>query len=381
MRNLTIGVLSIIFALISLPALANSALIAELTRLDDARRSAKALHVEYDRTVQIGSNAPFTTSGNVWERQGENKYRYRSPGKEVLNVLSKGEAEYDLMFECSLDGSVKRILTVPLEEFPLEKTLDASYYGDPRYHGSINKNDTETLDDGFHPFLPMYIAAPPPINNLTTASSYKDLFENLKTKRIKRILNDDGDKILRVEFSGFKDVDNSSWKNWALTVDFNFNKGGLISKYIHTFESKSGGPSGSFEITVKRFEENGPRQWYPKETEVVYNKHDPVKGQVVTTVVNKLIADDQAALQLGDLKLPKGLIVFETDLATNQTQYHIWGEGQPLKTFTDLAAFDEFIMIAYQAQATAPIGFAILIFFVVIVVVIIVLVVARKKRR
>lgn len=65
MRKLTIGVLSIILALISLPALANSALIAELTRLDDARRSAKALHVEYDRTVQIGSNAPFTTSGNV----------------------------------------------------------------------------------------------------------------------------------------------------------------------------------------------------------------------------------------------------------------------------------------------------------------------------
>ena len=54
MRNLTIGVLSIIFALISLPALANSALIAELTRLDDARRTANALHVEYDRTVQIG---------------------------------------------------------------------------------------------------------------------------------------------------------------------------------------------------------------------------------------------------------------------------------------------------------------------------------------
>ena len=339
MRSLTISIIGALLALFALPTFADDALIAELIRLDETRRAeTKTLHVEFDVATQIGDAMSFEAPGNVWEQHGENKYRFRCRSQAPSeDPRRKGEL-LDYMVEGSFDGSDKYLLVVPYEEYPVEGPLDPNCYHDVlRNRGSILRN-TKMLNYGGNPFLGTHDASPPSAE-YSVFYSYKEFFESYAPKRVEKLQNEDGDEIVQVEFEA-KEERWSLWKEWALTIDFNLSKGGLLSKYSHSWAPKlpselSPDFTGKIEITVNRFEESASGRWYPQETQVVCDQGDPAGNVFITSSINKYSVNDESALQLGDARFPPGLIVREEDTKKPQkTKYHIWGDGKPAKTFT-----------------------------------------------
>jgi hypothetical protein len=355
MRTTKTCLLSVLLALFALPAFADDALIAELIRLDETRRAeTKTLHVEYDVATQIGDAISFEAPGNVWEQHGENKYRFSCRSQAPSEDPRRKGERLDLMVEGSFDGSDRHVLKVPREAYPVEGAIDPSCYYDERYGGAIERNASKILDDAYNPFLPLYVVVFP-LNKPSVFPSYKGIFESNAPKRVEKFQNEDGDEIVQVEFEA-KEARSSLWKEWALTIDFNLSKGGLISKYSHTWASESAaGRVGKIETSVIRFEESQPGKWYPQTLQVACDEGDPAKNTVTTTSISKFSVNDESALQLSDARFPRGLIVQETDAATDNIKYHVWGDDKPKRTFTQPSDVYDYLDNAIRFRFLAPI--------------------------
>jgi hypothetical protein len=344
MRTINTCLLSLFIALFALPTFADDALIAELIRLDEARRDeTQTLHIEYDvvRTYANMPNKQYKAPGNVWEKNGKDKFRYR---QYVPCDLDAGDLMLD---DVSVDTSARYELRLPAKAFPVEEPLDLCKrrdYEEEGYYARILKNPPDVWFVTPCPFLT------PPVPESNVRSSYRELFEKNPPTRVEKIQNDDGDEIVQVDLSGTGETTVMSGAKtltyrWSATIDFNLSKGGLVSKYS-SLDSLDDDTRlvERVEGIVTKFEEIRPGYWYQQELQTsTYrdDQKDPLR--VSTYTITNFTLNEKSANQLDDVQFPAGLIVFEIDDQTNQETYHIWGEDGPEHTFPEGEGLHEHI--------------------------------------
>ena len=339
MRTTKTCLLSLLLALFALPAFADDALISEIIRLDEERRAqVKRLHVEYDVVQKVGDKTLYEFRGNIWEKNGKDKCRYRIKRQYYGFDEDENKARI-LVLDVSADSSVKYVFRAPPEGFPIKAAPSLSNskeymnYVIQGYEARIVKNPTYIWPESDHPFITLDL---PSIEYTSPSTSYKDLFEKAAPKRVEKIKNEAGDDVVQVEFVGEKG-ENTSWDGWTVTIDFNLSKGGLFSKKTSSFiYADDAYPTSRGETIVTKFEECRKGHWYPQEVQTSrYDGEDKLISRKTTTIT-EFTLNKKSKNQLGPVQFPENSLVEETDAnKITQRTTHIWGKKKSHKHFTD----------------------------------------------
>ena len=343
MKKIKISVLFLFLIIFSLPVLADDALLSELIRLDEERRAEiKTLHIEYNILEYVREKCSFEAYGQVWEQLGKDDFRFRIRFREGRS----GDDLVIMVKDVSVNSSVKYVLEVPNEAFPVEEPLELCKFMEYRmqgYDGMIVKNPSDVWRA--MP-CPLYTI---PVSGIGPPFSYRQVFEKYPPTRVEKIQNDAGDEVVQLELSGAEEglfIDRLVTVRWTLTIDFDLSKGGLVSKYIRVdVPDDSAVPTVSYEGLVTKFGQTQSGHWYYQEfQDDIYNGHnDPAKKLRTTITITDYTLNEKSENQLGPVRFPEGLIVYEDDSKTGKEAVHIWGKNKSEKKFADEIELSEYL--------------------------------------